>query len=243
MYCKHCGNEVVPSGDASVCPLCGNPLDGEGGRVREAIPWEARRSLVDFDAIVETVKKVLLEPTDTFGRMKTGGDMGSPLLFAMMLGTFSTLVGLFWQWAIQHMGFLGNEALMKEMIMTTTLLVVIVILSPLFVAISLFIYAGILHLCLLLVGGAAKGFEATFRTVAYAGGSTSLFQLIPVCGSLVGGVWNLVLVVIGLKEMHEISTGKALAAVLLPLIACCACGALLMVFFGAALLAALSQHG
>jgi hypothetical protein len=39
---------------------------------------------------------------------------------------------------------------------------------------------------------------------------------IPIVGPLVGGIWNLVCTIMGIKEAHEISTLKAAVAVLLP---------------------------
>ena len=54
--------------------------------------------------------------------------------------------------------------------------------------IGLFIGAAIVHLCLMIVGGANKTFEATFRVLAFSQGSTGPLQMIPVCGGLIAGV-------------------------------------------------------
>jgi hypothetical protein len=40
---------------------------------------------------------------------------------------------------------------------------------------------------------------------------------------MVGGIWSIVLVIIGLKEAHQIPTWKAVLAYFLPLIFCCCC--------------------
>jgi hypothetical protein len=64
--------------------------------------------------------------------------------------------------------------------------------------------------------------------------ATSILFLVPFCGQLVGGVWCLVLYVLGLAEAHQIGHGKAAAAVLLPiLLVCCCCAALAFLFAGA----------
>jgi hypothetical protein len=51
------------------------------------------------------------------------------------------------------------------------------------------------------------------------------------------GIWSIILTVIGLREVHGISLGKAIAAVVIPLAACCVliCGA-----FGFIIAAAMS---
>jgi hypothetical protein len=103
-----------------------------------------------------------------------------------------------------------------------------------------FVAAGVMHLMLLLLGGARRGFEATFRVAAYAH-ATSLLLLVPFCGLPITLVWRVVTYVIGLAEAHQIGHGKALAAVLLPLVAvCCCCAGLVFAFAGA--LASLVGH-
>ena len=39
------------------------------------------------------------------------------------------------------------------------------ILAPVLVVVGLFLVSGIIHLCLMLLGGARRGFEATFRVM------------------------------------------------------------------------------
>jgi hypothetical protein len=118
-----------------------------------------------------------------------------------------------------------------------------VVFGWIFVVISAFVAAGILHLMLLLLGGARHDFEATFRVVAFAQ-ATSLLLLIPFCGQFAGGasgLWTLVLYILGLAEAHRIGHGKAAAAVLLPLVLCCCCVALLGFLF-AGTIAGLAGH-
>ncbi len=100
------------------------------------------------------------------------------------------------------------------------------------VAIVPFILAGLVHLSLMLVGGANKTFEATFRVISFSQGSTALLQLVPCCGGLVAFVWFLVASCIGVARTHEIDTGRATLAVLLPIIVCCGGGILLLFMFG-----------
>jgi hypothetical protein len=95
------------------------------------------------------------------------------------------------------------------------------VLSPLFVVIGLFIGSAILHLCLMLVGGANRPFETTFRVVCFTAGSANLFSMIPICGGFVALIYSIVLECIGLSRAHQTTTGKALMAIFLPMVACC----------------------
>jgi hypothetical protein len=94
----------------------------------------------------------------------------------------------------------------------------------------MFIASAILHVCLMIVGGAKQSFETTFRVVCFAEGSVSPLLVIPFCGGLVVGIWKIILYCIGLARAHETDTGRAVIAVLLPLIVCC--GGLLLLIFG-----------
>jgi hypothetical protein len=117
-----------------------------------------------------------------------------------------------------------------------------IVLLPLFVVVWLFIGSAIVHLCLMIVGGANQSFETTFRVLAFTQGSTGPLQMIPVCGGLIAFVWALVCTCIGLARAHETDTGRAVLAVLLPLIVCCGGIFLLFMFGGLALLQHTSTH-
>jgi len=106
------------------------------------------------------------------------------------------------------------------------------LMIPLLVVVGIFIASAIIHLCLMVVGGANKSFETTFRVLAYAHGSSAVIQMLPVCGGLIAGIWGIVVSCIGLARAHETTTGRALLAILLPVILCCGLGVVLVVFFG-----------
>jgi hypothetical protein len=94
-------------------------------------------------------------------------------------------------------------------------------LSPILVVMGLFIGSAVLHLCLMLVGGANRSFETTFRVACFTTGAANLFSMIPMCGGIITAVYNIVLECIGLSRAHQTTTGKALMAIFLPLIVCC----------------------
>ena len=99
------------------------------------------------------------------------------------------------------------------------------------ILLGLFIGAAVLHLFVLLVGAArtsASGFEGTFRVVAYAS-TASIAQVIPFVGGLISLVWWIVLAVKGIQRMHRTTSGRAVAAVLLPMAAVAVCVFIAMV--------------
>jgi hypothetical protein len=106
---------------------------------------------------------------------------------------------------------------------------------PIIFTIALFVGAGILHLLVaLIIKPADTGFESTFRVVSYAN-VTELVSWVPVLGPLVAAVGSVVLAVIGVREVHETTTGKAALVVLIPAAVALLVALFLIVVVGAAL--------
>jgi hypothetical protein len=197
-------------------------------------------------AFVDTSRQVLTGPTAFFRKMPTTGGLVGPLLYAVAAGWIGIAAAAFYQgiWVsivgptVLPFGFDRPElADMVGWMSSWVGLVAQVIFGGISVTIGVFVAAGILHVMLMILGAAPKGFEATFRTVCFSQATGLLLLiplfLIPFCG-LVGVIWTLVLYVIGLAEVHRIGYGTALAAVLLPLLAvCCCCAAFAFMMAGA----------
>jgi hypothetical protein len=122
-----------------------------------------------------------------------------------------------------------------------------VIGSPIGAAIGLFVGAGILHLLvLLLVRPTNAGFEATFRVVAYAFVTllVTWLSVIPILGVLVSlavTVYAIFLHVVGIREAHATTTGKAALVVLIPVAVILLLLLLFAIVLGAFLFAAFQQ--
>lgn len=252
------GPPLPPPLPAALAPL---PPTGDGAGAGApppggGTPWEARERIGIAQAFVETVRQVLTAPTAFFRAMPVGGGIGSPLLFAVIAGWIGLVAAAFYQaiWVsivgptLLPFGLdrdeLGGALAFLE---SWAGLVAQVVFGGVWVVISAFLGAGIVHLMLLLLGGARRGFEATFRVVCFSQATALLFVipifLVPFCGMAVV-VWALALYVIGLAQAHQIGHGQALAAVLLPLVAlCCCCAGLVATFAGAiASLTGLAGH-
>ena len=231
MQCPNCGfAQADAQGDT--CVRCG--YSGEE-KQRTGPAWENRQSAVDIQAFLNTLSGVLFRPVETFRGMKRTGGLGGPLLYAVILGTLGGWLSVLWNSFFHSLGVLG-EGLGDEEIVGYVTFLVVAFLMPFLVALTVFIGSAITHVCLLLVGASTKSFETTFRVSSYAIGSTELLNFVPVCGGLIGFVWYIVAMIIGVREAHGISTGKAVVGVLLPLIFCCGClGLVLSLVFGAAL--------
>jgi hypothetical protein len=242
-------SEPPPPGDLYGGPPS-TPPGPPGGAAVPPLPWEDRDRIGFFPALFETVKLFVTSPTEAYARAKERGDYLSPLLFAVIIGWVMGIIGQLWNLLFQgawlsmipadfrdQMGAMGMGA------SSAAGFVLGLILTPVIIVVVVFIWSGIVHLFLMMLGGhkqSASGFEGTFRAIAYAQ-TASLAQIIPipVIGGLIALVWSIVLYVIGLVRMHRTSTGKAAGAVLLPIVLCCVCiglGAVLIGILGASAL-------
>jgi hypothetical protein len=191
------------------------------------LPWEHRQELGFFKAFVDTVSLLITKPTEAFAMMKREGGLADPLLFGLIGGTAGTIASILFQVGLQAL-IGGRNPIIDAF--GVGAIVAFLVLSPVLVAIGLFIASGLLHVCLMMLGGANRSFETTFRVVGFSSGATQLFSIIPFCGGYVAAIYNIVLECIGLREAHQTTTGKALLAIFLPMIVCCG---LLALIFGA----------
>lgn len=265
--CPHC-QHAVPEPPGGLCPNCGGevlatappPLPpGAAGEeapgppalpppglpprpgVGPGIAWDHRDQVGLLTALVETTRQVLTAPGSFFRAMPVTGGLGSPLLYAVVIGWVGLVASAFYQ-AIFRSVVGSSWGAFEDRPEVAALLgwvegwagfVAQVVFGGVFVVIGVFLAAAIIHLLLLLLGGARRDFEATFRVVSFAQ-ATSILFLVPFCGQPIGAIWCLVLYVLGLAQAHQIGHGKAAVAVLLPIVlVCCCCAALAVVFAGA----------
>ena len=189
---------------------------------------------------LETVRGVLLDPTAFYRTMRRSAGLGPPLTFGIAGTLIGSLIGSLYQLMFMSAGtgfgdVTAGEAAFASLFSSGCIVIVV----PVFAVLGMFVGAAIYHVMLLLLGAARQPFETTMRVVAYAMGATSVLQIIPICGSVLAVVWSIVVYIIGLAQAHEIPTGKAAAAVLIPIAVCCVLtalfyAALLAVFLGAA---------
>lgn len=210
---------------------------------RSGLPWDERSSRGFLNAFVETMKLVLTQPAAAFAAMRREGGFGEPLIYSVTGGSVGLLFYFAYQFFLTSLGTIGHRGNpLTHMVGTGIGAVFMIICIPLFIVLGAFIGSAILHVCLMIVGGAKRPFETTFRVVCFTGGSVGPIMVVPFCGGLIAGIWKLVLYCIGLARAHETDTGRAVLAVLLPLIVCCGGGLIIGMMFGALGAWGLSQH-
>jgi hypothetical protein len=185
-------------------------------------PFESGEGFIG--AFLKTTWETLFSPTRFFKKAASGEGYWAPLIYGMISGIIGFGGTILWQWFFFSQWF----PVQKFPGLPYSLYIIITIALPFMAAFFLLMESEVTHLCLMIVGGNKKGFQATFRVVSYSF-CGYLFGIIPFIGSPIGGIYTLILTILGVREGHRISTGKAVLAVLLPVI----------VGFGIAILAAI----
>jgi hypothetical protein len=156
-------------------------------------------------SFINAVRGVVTAPVGFFRSIRREGDFVNPLIFAIICYEVSAILG----------GLLGLVGVGMGGTRGFGSFLVSIILAPIGVVIGLFIGAGILHLLvMLIVGSRNSGFEGTFRVSAYSS-VTSLVSWIPFIG-WIASLYGIYLAIMGIREVHNTSTGKAVIVVLIP---------------------------
>lgn len=226
--CPHCGHET----EADTCPLCGSEVTGPegpaserrpGGEEGRTVAWEDPR--VPFPAdLWRSWKESLFAPAGFFGKLTESGYFGRALLYFLLMTVVGAVFVLAWQTALPLPA--GPEA--SEALPAWWRPEVRFFLAPFVALTGLVLTTLVYHVGAVVLAPERRGPGATARVVCYSAGPSVLAAL-PILGSVVAGVWTLVLQVVGLREVHRTTTGRALVMVFWLWIA--------LFVFGAALIA------
>lgn len=173
-------------------------------------------------SFINAVRSVVTAPVGFFRGIIGHGDLVNPLIFAIICYEVATVLG-----GLLALVGIGGQRGFGSLLAS-------LVLAPIFAAIGLFIGAGILHLLvMLIVGSRNAGFAGTFRVSAYSS-VTSLVSWIPVIG-LIASLYGIYLAVVGVREVHSTTTGKAALVVLIPALIVLFLIFVIVVLFSAAL--------
>jgi hypothetical protein len=186
------------------------------GQVREIsteeyTPWESGEGFLK--AFYRTTRDSLFSPSRFFKKISSGEGYWAPLIYGLIAGIMGNGCAILWFWL-----FMTQLIPMDRIPFQYSLSILqIVVPLPFQQAVAIFLGSAIIHLCLMIVGGNNNGYKTTFRAVSYSY-SGYLFGIIPFIGLFIGNTYTFILTIIGVREGHGISTGKAILAVLLPAI-------------------------
>ena len=230
--CGHCGYRADPGEEE--CPLCGSPLEvgdeagRQGGAAREArsgdgepggepggpASWDRGQGRFPDD-FLRAWKESLFSPSGFFTDLRAGSSLARALLYYLVFVLVGTAFSVFWNLSL---GGIGEAGRIYEMLGFTPgqYQILGLFAAPFLALLFLGFFAVAYHLLVMLLVDGHGGFRETARVLCYAWSGPQLFQAVPLVGGLISGVWSLVLMVVGVREHHGTSTGRAAAVVLIP---------------------------
>jgi len=228
--CPHCGfttwvdeSRIPEKARFADCPRCRErfplrpempPEPSPPARDRGPSPWEDRSRVGLWAGIHRTFVSVLFHPAAFFRGLHHRDGLREPFAAGLLFGSLGVMLSLFWDLVMAVWGLGGGLQAMASRFNVSLLFPLLLVLAPLLVTLGLFAVSGVVHVFLLLTRGARHGFEGTFRVVAY-GQMTQIFGAVPFLGGLIGGLWYMVVLVIGLREIHGTTYARVILAFVL----------------------------
>jgi hypothetical protein len=169
------------------------------------------------NSFLDVVRRVVLQPVRFFAGLPRSAALLHPLLFALICIIISAILSavLVLAGVQENPGFNPNPQNALPSVFTPGSALASILLAPIGGTIGLFVVAAIQQLLVRLVVGANNsGFGATFRVASYTQ-VTSLVNWIPIVGPLLA-LYGLYLSIVGIREMHNTTTGKAALVILIP---------------------------
>lgn len=174
---------------------------------------------------VEKVKGFMFNPTETFRKVKEES-LGEGLKYFLILAVFFSVInaivltimldslwGRLMSSTYKILPVFGTIFDSGSEINIAIVLFIFLLVNGI---IGIFIGAAIIHIGVLLFGG-KKGYKQTVKALIYGGTPSYLLGWLPV-GGVFSGIWAFILEILGIRELQEFSTGRAIAAVLVPAI-------------------------
>lgn len=184
-----------------------------------------------FPALLQTWVGACFRPKEFFDSVGNSQDLSPALIFGALVGWVGMIVGTLWSLASQAtlLPMMRQEEMTAQLIGGISGLLCVGLFGWLFALLGIFISGLIIHLFLMIFGGANQGLTMTLRVISYAC-APQIFAAVPLVGGCVAAIWMLVLEIIGLATAHRTDTWRAALAVITPLVICvCAVG----LFYGA----------
>jgi hypothetical protein len=183
-----------------------------------------------FSACIEQTKALLMTPSEAFKQTKEKSlgsafqyFVGLLIFFAILFAIVSVALG------VAHFTSIVNQLAMFPLVgkiissllshftgfVATWKLFAAYVLF-LLILFGIFLKGFMLHVFVLLFGG-EKGVVQTLKTIMYAATPALLLGWIPYIW-IIGLIWALVLFIIGIAETQQISIGRGIAVIVVPLI-------------------------
>ncbi len=239
--CPHCGQRYegndprgLPDPTAFECVKCHQAVDASAMCVLPVVdgargvhgpalrlPWEGRQEDGLIRPWLATCRLGMFSPMRYYRHLRDVDDLGKAIGFAALsaavAGALGTLITAAISFAFEGLGTGpdGTPPPGKLAALQLGLQSLNILLSVPVELIVLFIFAGIVHLGVMMFARQRRGYACTVVALAYAM-CPAMVGLIPFVGGYVYLPWRLIVGVAGVAVLHRTSTVRAVAACVVP---------------------------
>lgn len=182
-------------------------------------------------SLAEKITGFIMRPAETFREVRgeSFGDAAS--YFAVLLLINAVLSGVVALIGLRSVGMPGAGIAGAGGLGGMVGAFIIAVIAGI---IGLVIGAILLHIGVVIMGGRG-GFVSTFKAAVYALTPYYLLGWIPIIGFL-AGIWGLIVEIFGIRELHDMDTGKAIIAWVISVVIVIVIAVILAVLVGVAII-------
>jgi len=195
------------------------PWSEPGGEQQvDRTAWEDDRASFPAD-LLRSWMDAMTRPGEFFRTMDPGIPFVRPLVFYLLFVVLGAGLN-----TLSSLAFPADETLRPYIWL-------IFFLSPFTGLLALLINTGITHLGVRLFIPRAKPIHVTGRVMCYSA-AASVLTIVPWIGWLAGAIWSFGLMIVGIRWTHGATLGRAVAAVVVPIIVIAAGLTMVALFLG-----------
>ena len=162
---------------------------------------------------VEKLKGLLMNPVEALQQLREEGLGDALTYFIIILVVYAVLSTIVSMAILQGVSAITGTAFPELGSWMPLIIFGAAIIGGL---IGVFVGGAWLHLWVYVFGG-RKGYLQTVKSLMYGSTPVMLLGWIPVV-SIIGAIWAFILQILGIRELHGITTGQAVIAVLIAII-------------------------
>ncbi len=159
-------------------------------------------------------KGFLMRPSATFQATKRENLSSAFQYYVILLIIFSVLMSIVYAAALPFLPAVTGGRLPAGFGIESDIFIAFFLFLTRFYGVFL---SGLMYHVFVILFGGAEGVGQTMKAIMYASTPALILGWIPVV-AIVGDIWTLILVIIGIRENQNISLGRAVLVLVIPLI-------------------------
>lgn len=177
--------------------------------ISDDVPWEHPERYGIFGSLFQTIARVMFRAPEFFNTIHSQSSALRPALFYALLGLFQALCLQIWLSTLEAQLLEVAPQMQESMSALSTPLAIM--LSPFQAIFQLILYSAFLYLAVRITNPDRADFNLILRVVAYAYAPTIL-SIVPYVGPMVGLIWFVVNIVIGIRYALRLTWQKTFLA-------------------------------